>query len=258
MRITSLLENTTVREDMKVEHGLSLYIETGAHRILFDMGQTDLFYENAQTLGIDLRKVDLAVLSHGHYDHGGGLRRFLSFNDHAPVYLHRDAFLPHYHGKEKYIGLDVTLRDNPRLIFTEDEYRIDDTLTLLSCSGYERTHEPIVSGLLERVGDVFVPDDFRHEQYLLIREQGKRILISGCSHKGILDLAAWFSPDILVGGFHFSKLACDGRLTAAARELAAYPTTFYTCHCTGREQFEWMRDAMPSLRYLSCGECITV
>ena len=58
MKITSLLENTTLREDMHTEHGLSLYIETHSHRILFDMGQTDLFYENAKKLNIDLSDVD--------------------------------------------------------------------------------------------------------------------------------------------------------------------------------------------------------
>ena len=78
MKITSLLENTPCRDDMHIEHGLSLYIETAHHKILFDMGQTDLFAQNAKNLGISLTEVDYAVLSHGHYDHGGGLAAFLS------------------------------------------------------------------------------------------------------------------------------------------------------------------------------------
>lgn len=258
MRVTSLLENTTERENMKVEHGLSLYIETDTHRILFDMGQTDLFYENALTLGINLAKVDLAILSHGHYDHGGGLRKFLEINHHAPVYLHRDAFRPHYNGTEKYIGLDISLKDDPRLVFAEDECYIDDSLSLFSCNYRDRKYPIIASGLNEKVGDDFIPDDFRHEQYLLIHECGKTVLISGCSHKGILDIAAWFSPDALIGGFHYSKLSLNEWLSDAARKLASYPTVFYTCHCTGREQFDFMHRYMPSLHYLSCGQCIEV
>ena len=74
MKITALLENKTNREDMLTEHGLSLYIETEKHKILFDMGQSDLFAKNAAALGIDLSSVDIAVLSHGHYDHGGGVK----------------------------------------------------------------------------------------------------------------------------------------------------------------------------------------
>lgn len=258
MKITSLLENTTEREDMRVEHGLSLYIETDNRRILFDMGQTELFCENALTLGIDLAEVDLAILSHGHYDHGGGLGRFLEINRHAPVYIRRDAFRPHYNGGEKYIGLDVSLEKHPRIIFTDDEYRIDSSLTLFSCNGREKKHPSTPSGLCEMRNGTLVPDAFSHEQYLLIEECGKRTLISGCSHKGILDIVDWFSPDTLVGGFHFSKLAFDGALADAARSLAAHPTEFYTCHCTGREQYEFMRLYMPSLHYLSCGQTVTV
>ena len=86
MKITALVENTSV-PGLPVEHGLSLYIETTRHTILFDSGQGTLFAENAERLGKDLAKVDLMVLSHGHYDHGGGLKTFLELNDHAPLRL---------------------------------------------------------------------------------------------------------------------------------------------------------------------------
>ena len=94
MRITALAENTSVSEKFGAEHGLSLYIETEKYNILFDMGQTELFSENAEKLGIDLSMADIAVLSHGHYDHGGGLKKFLSINDKATVYINRYAFSP--------------------------------------------------------------------------------------------------------------------------------------------------------------------
>jgi len=98
MKITALVENTSCDPDLGAEHGLSLYIETRRQKILFDMGQTDLFVSNAERLGINLSEVDLAVLSHGHYDHGGGLRRFLEINKRATVYLSRYAFEAHYNG----------------------------------------------------------------------------------------------------------------------------------------------------------------
>ena len=80
MRIVTLVENTSRRQDLTAEHGLSLYIETGSHKILFDAGQSAAFADNAEKLGIDLTQADLAVLSHGHYDHGGGLGKFLETN----------------------------------------------------------------------------------------------------------------------------------------------------------------------------------
>ena len=104
MKIQVLLENTSLRQDLLAEHGLSLYIETGEHKILFDMGQTEAFAYNAEQMGIDLSQVDIAILSHGHYDHGGGLKYFMGINQKANIYLNRYAFSPFYNGAEKYIG----------------------------------------------------------------------------------------------------------------------------------------------------------
>ncbi len=258
MKITALLENTSKRPDMKTEHGLSLHIETEIGNILFDMGQSTLFSENAKILGIDLQKVDLAILSHGHYDHGGGLNEFMKINSHAPILIHRDAFLPHYNGTEKYIGLDASLAQNPRIIFTDDVYHITPSASLFSCNQKERKHRFGSFGLTEKIEEHFIEDDFRHEQYLLIEENGKRILFSGCSHKGISDIVSWFTPDVLIGGFHFSKMPLDETLRHTAKELNTYTTEFYTCHCTGETQYHFMKEEMARLHYLSCGETIII
>ena len=260
MTITSLLENTAARAGIAAEHGLSLYVETATHRLLFDMGQTDLFARNAEALGIDLSRVDLAILSHGHYDHGGGLAAFLEINKTAPVYLTEAAFLPHYNGTQKYIGLDTSLQGHPRLRVVSGDLSLGIGLTLLTPNGRTRSHSLGSFGLTERVGDTFLPDDFRHEQYLLIEEPlsegGKRVLISGCSHAGIRDIVEWFSPDVLVGGFHVSKMALGEELTALGDALATHGTDYYTCHCTGEAQYAFLRKRMPRLRYLAGGETV--
>ena len=80
MKLTVLVENTCTRPGLAGEHGLSLYLETRGHRVLFDAGTTDLFEQNARALGVALEQVDLAILSHGHRDHGGGMVRFMELN----------------------------------------------------------------------------------------------------------------------------------------------------------------------------------
>lgn len=260
MKITCLLENTVAASPagakVGAEHGLSLYMETEDRRVLFDMGQTDLFARNAEVLGIDLSSVDVAVLSHGHYDHGGGLSAFLEINQTAPVYLTDTAFLPHYNGSQKYIGLDTTLAEHPRLRRVSGDVDLGSGLTLLTRGSRPRNHSLGSFGLTERVGDAFLPDDFRHEQYLLIEEGGRRVLFSGCSHAGIRDIVEWFSPDVLIGGFHVSKMVLGEELTALGEALATHGTDYYTCHCTGEAQFAFLRERMPRLRYLAGGQTI--
>ncbi|MBQ9743995.1 MAG: MBL fold metallo-hydrolase [Clostridia bacterium] len=256
MKITVLTENITENPIICAEHGLSLYIETDAHKILFDMGQTDLFYKNATILGVDLAEVDIAILSHGHYDHGGGLSTFLKINNSAPVYISPYAFEPHYNGKEKYIGLDSSLQGSSRLIFTANTEIIDTSLSIHSYNDREMPNFLGSFGLTKRLGDEFIPDDFIHEQYLLIRENGKRVLISGCSHKGIIDIVDWSCPDVLIGGFHLSKISDTAELDKIANALSSHKASYYTCHCTGTAQYEYLKSKMPYLEYLSCGKVI--
>lgn len=241
MKIVTLVENTACREDLAAEHGLSLYIEAAGRRILFDMGQGRAFAENAEKLGIDLSRVDLAILSHGHYDHGGGLETFLKINGKAPVYLSRFAFEKHYNAIGKNIGLEPTESD--RLIFTEDFLDLGQGMCLRS--GNEYGHQPESYGLTVEQDGLLVAEDFRHEQYLLIQEKGKTVCVSGCSHKGILQIVGWFRPDVLVGGFHFKAVQPeDPFLLEAAKGLMAISAVYYTGHCTGQAQYEKMKTVM--------------
>lgn len=258
MKITCLCENTAVCGGFGCEHGLSLLVETGERKILFDMGQTALFAENAARLGIDLAEVDTAVLSHGHYDHGGGLRRFLELNKTAPVCLSKYAFEPHYNGTEKYIGLDITLEEEPRLIYTEGDVDLGDGILLTDCRGAEKRYDLGSFGLTMVENGIHVPDDFRHEQYMLCETEGKRVLLSGCSHRGVLDIVRWFRPDVLVGGFHFSKIPCGEALAEYAAVLDGFDTAYITCHCTGAEQYAFMRERMRRLSYIAAGAVVEV
>jgi 7,8-dihydropterin-6-yl-methyl-4-(beta-D-ribofuranosyl)aminobenzene 5'-phosphate synthase len=254
MKIVTLMENTRCREDLCCEHGLSLHIETENHRILFDAGQSVAFAENAEKLNVDLKHVDFAVLSHGHYDHGGGLGKFLEVNEQALVYVSSYAFEPHY-SQNGYIGLEPALRDSGRMIPVSETTELAEGITL-----YRLDCEPMdTAGLEMEEAGVRKPDDFRHEQYLLLEEAGKRILISGCSHKGILNIMEAFRPDILVGGFHFMKITDEAWLKAAAETLLSYDTVYYTGHCTGQTQYDYLKSIMGDrLHYLSTGSVVEI
>ena len=261
MKITALTENTSAC-GLPAEHGLSLFVETETVRFLFDAGQTGLFAQNARALGIDLDTAAFAVLSHGHYDHGGGLAAFMEINAHAPVYMSRHAFGPHYNAADKYIGLDSRLKDSGRVVFAEEGMRITEGITLYGMHDAPMIVPADACGLKMRLEDGrMAEDDFRHEQYLLVEEHGKRTLFSGCSHRGIRNIMRWFRPDTLIGGFHLSTwpvLPADGALAAVAEALDAYPAIYYTCHCTGTEQYRFMKARMKNLHYLSAGESVTV
>lgn len=248
MKVVTLIENTSGKMELACEHGLSLYIETGEYHILFDAGQSGAFADNAEKLGIDLRKVDFAVLSHGHYDHGGGLARFLEINSTAPVYLRKEALEPHFNAASKNIGLDRKLLDSGRLVFVDEDTEIVPGIRLLSCNDRKPLHRTDGCGMQTLCEERLIPDDFRHEQYLIVAEKGKTICFSGCSHKGILNIVDWLRPDVLFGGFHFMKLDLSGGdsriLSAAAHGLRSYPTAYYTGHCTGTAQFEFLKRCM--------------
>ena len=119
LRITNLAENTCDTPSLASEHGLSLYIEFNDKIILFDAAQSGVFADNAQKLNIDLSTVDIAILSHGHYDHSGGFERFLALNEKAKIYVNENIFRQFYNGTEKYIGLDVSLKNCDRIIYTD-------------------------------------------------------------------------------------------------------------------------------------------
>ena len=261
MRIITLLENTSLREDLRAEHGLSLCIEACGRRILFDAGQSDAFARNAEKLGVDLSRVDLMVLSHGHYDHGGGIREFLRLNRSAPVYANPGVFLPHYNGTQKYIGLDPELRGCGRFCCADEVVDLGGGLRLIPGRAVPQPFGAEPYGLTVLENGVFRPDDFLHEQYLECTENGRKILFSGCSHRGIRNITDFFRPDVLVGGFHFTKLDPEGAGAPVLREnaeaLLRYPTVYYTCHCTGAAQYAFLKPLMGDrLHGLSTGSVL--
>lgn len=252
MKCTVLIENETNRSDLIAEHGLSLYIETENLKILFDSGQSDTFYKNACVLGIDLSQVDYFILSHGHYDHGGGIQKFLEINSHAPVFVHKHAFHEYMHGFDKYIGLNQNLKNHSRLIFIDDIFDFDNGFQLIPLSKCKLKYPVQSFGLYEKVENEWIEDCFSHEIILQCITPNHKVLFSGCTHSGIINIMELFHPDILVGGFHLKKQEDKDCLYQLANQLNTYDAVYYTGHCTGKLQYTLLKSVMKDKLHSFC------
>ena len=275
MNIINLIENTEGQEGCVPLHGLSFYIETTEHKILMDAGPSDQIVMNAQNLGVDLAGVDTVILSHGHYDHSGGILPFARENDKAKIYMQIKASDEYYayDGSElgyRYIGIDKLIPHLPCVCPLNGNFTLDDEISLLVVS--EREHPiPVTNGrLMRKIGDDYVADDFSHEQSLVITEGDKAVLMCGCAHNGILNILDAFEerynrmPDVVIGGFHLMRKSGETQediemAEEIARKLTELPVTFYTCHCTGTACYEVMKEIMgDQLSYIRCGESLSI
>lgn len=256
MKITVLVENTTgpASRGLRPEWGLSLLVDVAGRRILFDTGASGVFATNAAKLGVDLRDVSIAVVSHHHSDHGGGLRRFFEINADTTVYLApRPAGdcvyrpLPFF---EKRVGLEPAL-------LTEQAGRFKVVMTqqellpgVHALTGIPRRY-PVPSGnryLYLKHSGKRVHDPFAHELVLAIQEADGFVVFSGCSHNGVLNMLArvdeaWPGARIkaVVGGLHLAGLPPLNRMADPRREVVALAHQLLelgvervvTGHCTG-------------------------
>lgn len=277
MKIINLIENTEGKSGCAYAHGLSFYVETGKHKLLLDLGPSPETLNNADALGIDLSAVDTVVLSHGHYDHSGGIMPFTKVNDKALIYMQDSAVDDYYadDGKTaeprfRYIGIDKDIAALPQVRFLSGDTVIDDELEVFVIRRRSRELPSTNRNLLVYAGGEYQRDDFRHEHFLVIRQDGVSVLMSGCAHNGILSILDAYqekygkAPDLVVSGFHLMKKSDYieseiEEIKAIAKELKKYPTRFITCHCTGVPAFDVMKTIMgDNLEYVHSGEDIII
>lgn len=244
MKIVTLVENCVYGRKLQAEHGLSLYIETPEAKILFDTGQSDLFIRNARFLHVDLKEVDMLVLSHGHSDHSGGLHAFLEYNQKAVVYCKREALDRKFKG-ERENGMEHPEKlDLSRFRFLTEQTEVSPNvfvLPKLEIVNPEDTHfecfDVLRNGVLQ-------PDRFEDEQALVIREGDKLVVLSACSHRGITNIIEQVKHNfpgepvaMVIGGYHIHK-AAPGKCSIIADYFKTMPDTRVgVCHCTGVDKF---------------------
>ena len=261
MRIVTLLENSAVSSAFKAKHGISLYVETEGRKILFDSGPDSTFLENAHKLNVDLSAVDYMILSHGHYDHGGGLATFLKHNSHARVIMKDTAvnrfFVKKFALLKINIGLKLADIDTGRLELISEAFELDDSLAIhtnFKKDGFIPAGNASLFTLDAEGKDTV--DPFDHEICLLIREKDKTVLFTGCSHSGLGNMmrsiknrASIDKIDTVFGGFHLynpvtKRTEAKERIDSLLEELSEFPETiFYTGHCTGNNAFDYLKSA---------------
>jgi 7,8-dihydropterin-6-yl-methyl-4-(beta-D-ribofuranosyl)aminobenzene 5'-phosphate synthase len=262
LRITVLADNYAAETNLLAEHGLSMLIEADGYRILFDTGQGRVAKHNIDTLGLRLAGLDAVVLSHGHYDHTGGLPEVLREYSPAAVYLHPAAVKPKFakraSGPHQSVGIPTESRKaldafRGRLVWTRT---VTEVIPGLWCTG-EIPRVPgnaqATSGFF-RDADAHVPDSLPDDQALIAETTAGLAVIAGCAHSGlvnILDQACTLrgceEAHALVGGFHLVHSSPDQLDATAAAIGRRNCRVLAPCHCTGLRAHAHLRTRFGTL-----------
>ncbi len=254
-RITVIVDNIDYN-GLSGEWGLSLLIEYGEHKILLDAGASGLFAENLKSLGFNMEEIEAAVLSHAHYDHANGMKKFFEGNQTAKFYI-REAAAENCYAKKwifrKYIGMPRhILRDySDRIERVTGDFKLCDGVWLIphKTLGLEAVGRREL--MFQKQGHRFVPDDFSHEQSLVLETDRGLLILNSCSHGGAANIIREVSetfPDKpiygLIGGLHlFNKSEAEVREVARAiRETGIQ----YVCtgHCTKNRAYGIMKSEL--------------
>lgn len=266
MTITALMDNYCRTAGLKAEHGLSLHIHTDKSDILFDAASTPAFLDNAAFLGTELGKLDAVVLSHGHYDHAGGLAAlYASFSEAPPLFAGRGWERQRWAvaaSSRRFIGVaSPDSLPEPHLVEGLDE--IAEGIFLLPAADRLDGSEPLARFRVGEAGQE-VLDEFDDELALVLVTELGLAVITGCAHRGVVNIvraALLAFPDLplkaVIGGFHLAD-APETELRRIASELADLgPERLYCNHCTGVRGYAALSAAMPNkVDWLSSGMSI--
>jgi len=267
MRVTTLIENSRLdgRDDLEPEFGLSVHVECDETRILFDTGASGAFLHNAKAMDIDISDVDVAVISHYHFDHGGGLEHFFEVNTRATVYLRQSPPVGRWFKAlaviKRPIGIDLDLLDRfaDRIEIISEMRLVAPGVYLLTAIGSAHRRPRGNSRLFEESNGGLIPDDFDHELMMVVHENDGMVVFSGCSHHGILniiDAAAAQFPRVPIkavfGGFHLIGLPFYNSMAASRSEVREIGRQImekvqgpvYSGHCTGAKAFGVLEGVM--------------
>lgn len=270
LRITVLIDNEPSPQEasLHAEHGLSFHIQTETTAYLCDMGASNLFLENASAMGVDLKQVDFAFLSHGHADHSGGLAGYLQHVPDAHVCLSPQvrgkSFYSACRGAKRDISTDETLfvRYSECFCWIENSGWLTENLAIVRNS-FHSYPKPAANAFLT-VADVNgeVLDDFSHELSLAFVTSQGLVILSSCSHAGALNIIrscvefTGVMPHAFVGGLHLvDSHQVEQEVESLCKEIAGcYPgLKIYTGHCTGEMAKQRLKALLPDVHFFHTG-----
>ena len=251
-----ILVDNRAEGGLESEHGLSMWIEVDGEYILFDTGTGKIFESNASKLGIDVRIANLLVLSHGHYDHTGGVDRFLQHARQSHVYCHPGTVMPRYAVRngvgtpihmphESIVAIDKL--SEKRLHWVQEPLRLNEHIGLTGHIprkiSFEDTGGPFY---FDPVGKR--PDPIDDDMALWIRTKKGLVVVTGCCHAGVVNtldyifrLNKGMKIRALIGGFHLMG-AAPLRLELTMKALQAFEIDLLVpCHCTGQAAVELLK-----------------
>ncbi|MBN2018669.1 MAG: MBL fold metallo-hydrolase [Sedimentisphaerales bacterium] len=263
IRITILIDDKASRTDLNAEHGLSLWIEYGEKRILFDTGQSDNLLGNAEKLSVDLAQTDAVVISHGHYDHTGGLSAVLDIAAKAKIYLHPAAIETKFSRKTsgaKSIGMSDSAKKA-----VKDRHVIWTVTPAQLFTGMAVTGQvPRINDFEDVGGNFFLdencqkPDELLDDQSLFVESARGLIVVLGCAHAGVVNILNYVAEltnqghiYAIIGGTHLLNASLE-RIERTIKAIKRYNMQqVCPAHCTGSEAVAEFRNAFAE----QCAEC---
>ncbi len=255
LEMTVLIDNVA-EKPLSEEWGLSILIIADGRQILLDTGSSELFARNADCLGIDLGSVEIGVLSHAHYDHADGMETFFTLNRSAP-FLVREGTCENCYGTSegglRYIGVQsgVLKKYDERIRYVCGVHKIAEGIWLVPHRRADYSSIALRNELYTISNGEYLPDDFAHEQSLVI-ETGKGLVVfNSCSHTGMTNILTDIGEILgrsdvyaYVGGLHLYKMT-DEELAALSGEILRNSVShIFTGHCTGNHAFSFLKERL--------------
>ncbi len=259
MIIIPIVENIKV-DGFQSEKGLSLYIEFQDKKIIFDTGRSDIFIKNALKLGININDIDFFIVSHGHNDHFGGINYLPSeIKESSSIYVSKesmDNFDFNFYGKKKSIGR----YKESKIKGTEFEsvLKLSENMFLIKTEKKEKSKNFFKNEEL---------DNFNHEIHLIIIENNKVNIITGCCHSGVLNLLETVKKifpnkkiNSLIGGLHTRSYIIKPlkliRLIFNLRESNI--SKLILGHCTGQKTIQIIKIFLNNVSKIKVGNIYNV